>query len=432
MVETETVEIPFYLMPIAAVLGSYALFGVCRIIYILHANTIQKKSNDNSVRGRKTSAKTPILSWNFVAWIISVVAALILYAKIVAQVENAMALSEYAHFDPYEILGIQGGSSMSTFDVTEVKAAYRRLAKEHHPDKPTGDARIFQRIHTAYRALTTDKDIYDKYGHPDGPLIQQTLSFALPGWLLQPTGPVAAVLLVLYLAMFAGLIYVVMTFMSPSAEISRSKSTLSSDDEASMLTSLDGAEDTHYLASTLGPDSTHLDVLWAIATTPETVALTQRLLDKLEIMKKESLLQKQKKKGPANSGKVGFEIEDSGWADDEDQEEPDEATLRARAEEAQKELHKQQLAEATGGAAASPMEGIDEGVLGQNWVERTLERFGQWPPTLATFPRVADPIFQYQGKAVTALEHPAVRRNLCFTMGRLNSIVLNTHTELCK
>jgi curved DNA-binding protein CbpA len=428
MVATEdAVAIPFYLMPIAAVLGSYVIFGACRILYIVYANATYKKERDSN--SNSMSAPTSLLSRNFLTWIITVIVAMILYAKIVAQVEYAMTLSEYAHFDPYEILGLES-SSITSVDISEVKAAYRRLAKEHHPDKSAGDSRLFQRIHTAYRALTTDKDSYEQYGHPDGPISQQTLSFALPGWLLQPTGPVAAILLILYLAMFIGLIYIVITWLSPTHQSSfRSLATDSTTDSAA-VSSLDAAADTVYLAKTLGPESTHMHVLWAIATTPETVALTQRMLDKIDALRRESVLQKQKK-ASEDANKAFFAIEDEGWADDNEDLE-DEATKRAKEEEALKEQQKQQLAEATGGAAAAPMEGVDEGVLGQLWVERTLERFGQWPPTKAVWPCLEDKIFMYRGKAVAALEHPAVRRNLCFTMGRLNSIVLNTHTELCK
>lgn len=430
MVETEdAVPIPFYLMPIAAVLGSYAIFGVCRILYLVYANVTHKKEADGGGNGTLAQAPTSLLSRNFLTWLVTVIGAMIMYAKIVAQIEYAMALSEYAHFDPFEILGLEGSSTTSV-NVTEVKAAYRRLAKEHHPDKSAGDSRLFQRIHTAYRALTTDKDAYDQYGHPDGPLSQQTLSFALPGWLLQPTGPVAAVLLVLYLAMFIGLIYVVITWLSPSTTHPSLSRSSTADANADISATTDSAADTAYLATTLGPDSTHMHVLWAIATTPETVALTQRMLDKIEIMRQESISKKQKK-AAEDANKTFFAIQEEGWADDNEDLE-DEATKRAKEEEARKEEQKQQLAEATGAAMAAPMEGVDEGVLGQLWVERTLERFGQWPPTKAIWPCLEDKIFIYRGKAVSALEHPAVKRNLCFTMGRLNSIVLNTHTELCK
>jgi DnaJ-class molecular chaperone len=36
----------------------------------------------------------------------------------------------------------------------DIKAAYRKLAMEHHPDRPNGDADVFAAIGTAYRKLT--------------------------------------------------------------------------------------------------------------------------------------------------------------------------------------------------------------------------------------------------------------------------------------
>jgi hypothetical protein len=195
--------------------------------------------------------------------------------------------------------------------------------------------------------------------------------------------------------------------------------------------------DTKYLASRLGPESTHMEILLAIATTPENISLTQQMLDKIDDMRREIVQKRNNKSSSSNSNSKGsdnsknngtdFVLDDSGWADDDDD---DEATRKAKEEDALREKEKQQLAEATG-AADPPMEGLDEGVLGQLWVERTLERFGQWPLSDAKLRFLSGETFNYQGKQVPALEHPAVRRNLCFTMGRLNSIVLNTHAELC-
>ena len=215
------------------------------------------------------------------------------------------------------------------------------------------------------------------------------------------------------------------------------------DDKSGGAVGLDGNSvagvDTKYLASRLGPESTHMDILLAIATTPENISLTQQMLDKIDEMRRE-ILQKRNNKSSSskhksnnnnrnsskNNNSAVFVLDDSGWADDDDD---DEATRKAKEEDALREKEKQQLAEATG-AADPPMEGLDEGVLGQLWVERTLERFGQWPLSDAKLKFLSGQTFNYRGKQLSALEHPAVRRNLCFTMGRLNSVVLNTHAEL--
>jgi len=49
--------------------------------------------------------------------------------------------------DDYGVLGLKRGAS-----IAEVKAAYRRLAKKHHPDAG-GDPEVFKRVHTAYQNI---------------------------------------------------------------------------------------------------------------------------------------------------------------------------------------------------------------------------------------------------------------------------------------
>lgn len=46
-----------------------------------------------------------------------------------------------ANFDPYEILGVP-----STASVAEVKKAYRKLSLIYHPDKETGDEKLFMKL----------------------------------------------------------------------------------------------------------------------------------------------------------------------------------------------------------------------------------------------------------------------------------------------
>jgi DnaJ-class molecular chaperone len=47
--------------------------------------------------------------------------------------------------DPYSVLGVARGASED-----EVKSAYRKLAKQYHPDKPDGDEARFKEIQHAY------------------------------------------------------------------------------------------------------------------------------------------------------------------------------------------------------------------------------------------------------------------------------------------
>ena len=53
--------------------------------------------------------------------------------------------------DPYEVLGLEPGATHA-----EIRAAYLRLAKKHHPDKNPGDKTaewIFKAVQKAYETL---------------------------------------------------------------------------------------------------------------------------------------------------------------------------------------------------------------------------------------------------------------------------------------
>jgi len=63
--------------------------------------------------------------------------------------------------DYYSTLGINKTASAS-----EVKAAFRKLAHKHHPDKGGGDEKKFKEINEAYQVLKDDKkrQQYDQFG----------------------------------------------------------------------------------------------------------------------------------------------------------------------------------------------------------------------------------------------------------------------------
>lgn len=65
--------------------------------------------------------------------------------------------------DYYEVLGVSKNASAD-----EIKKAYRKLAKEHHPDKG-GDETLFKEISEAYEVLSDNdkKAKYDRFGHAD-------------------------------------------------------------------------------------------------------------------------------------------------------------------------------------------------------------------------------------------------------------------------
>jgi molecular chaperone DnaJ len=67
--------------------------------------------------------------------------------------------------DYYEVLGLQKGASAE-----EIKKAYRKLAKENHPDLHPGDKACeerFKEINEAYEILSDEdkRAKYDQYGH---------------------------------------------------------------------------------------------------------------------------------------------------------------------------------------------------------------------------------------------------------------------------
>ena len=66
--------------------------------------------------------------------------------------------------DYYEILGVSKNAS-----VEEIKSAYRKLARKHHPDidKTAGADARFKEIGEAYQVLSDSqkKQSYDQFGH---------------------------------------------------------------------------------------------------------------------------------------------------------------------------------------------------------------------------------------------------------------------------
>ena len=59
--------------------------------------------------------------------------------------------------DPYKTLGVKKNASAA-----EIKSAYRKLAKQHHPDLNSGNAERFKNISGAYDVLS-DKDKRERY-----------------------------------------------------------------------------------------------------------------------------------------------------------------------------------------------------------------------------------------------------------------------------
>lgn len=198
-----------------------------------------------------------------------------------------------------------------------------------------------------------------------------------------------------------------------------------------------GSNDVQYLLKNLDPNtSTHLDVLLLIATTPNNISMTENIMVKEEELKEKRLdylhpdrassassSNSKNDTSKTNGNAVGdFDLDGAWGGDGEDEEDDNVKANKARQEE--KERLKKEVAAASGKSddmiKQVRIEGVDDGVLGQKWVEKQLTKMGQWPPKASTH---LDKMDEYK----TDL---AVRRNLCMTMGRLNAQTLNTSTEL--
>ena len=109
--------------------------------------------------------------------------------------------------------------------------------------------------------------------------------------------------------------------------------------------------------------------------------------------------------------------EDAWASDDED----DEAAQLAKAAKEEKKKQAAALAKATGKDAQDVtkvmLEGVDDNVLGMQWVKKNLTALGVWPPP------------KYTTKTNINMDAPT-ERNLIMTMGRLNARALNSHPEL--
>lgn len=91
---------------------------------------------------------------------------------------------EIKRFDPYDILGIPLNATDD-----EIKLAYRKLAREWHPDKNPDDpeaAAKFILLTKAYQALSDEegKRNFLKFGNPEGPGALH-VGIALPTFLIK-------------------------------------------------------------------------------------------------------------------------------------------------------------------------------------------------------------------------------------------------------
>jgi hypothetical protein len=240
------------------------------------------------------------------------------------------------------------------------------------------------------------------------------------------------------IGMVVGVILYVMRRRRGSSSDDKSEADKKVDEGALLDTSNSvGVADLAYLVEKLHPESTHFDLLLTVCSTPENIDWSMQALAKVEVARQERIEKKKLEKPKSEADKAAFDFDslmndDGGWdADDDEDENEDEVAkemrLKGKQAEAEKQADLARLKQATG-QAIQLMEGIDDGVLGQEWVEATLSKAKVWPPE--DIGLLKDATFDYKGKQVSAMDHPGLRRNLCMTVGRLNSQMLNSHPEL--
>lgn len=61
-------------------------------------------------------------------------------------------INVFNYFKPWQVLGLNA----ATATPEEIKTAYYKLSKIYHPDKPTGDAKLFARINIMYKSISAE------------------------------------------------------------------------------------------------------------------------------------------------------------------------------------------------------------------------------------------------------------------------------------
>ena len=157
----------------------YKLFGLTKLPLNYQCTcsycTETKTEHQNQV-------KSAWFTCGFVLQLITVIA--LGYSLIMVYDNFGKNNSSLKRFDPYEILGIQTNATED-----EIKLAYRRLARELHPDKNPDDpeaAAKFVILVKAYNSLSDEEGRrnYLRYGNPEGPGPLQ-MGIALPEFLIK-------------------------------------------------------------------------------------------------------------------------------------------------------------------------------------------------------------------------------------------------------
>ena len=418
--------VPFYLMPVAALIGLYVLYALVRTLFVLYTNATtdkaQLKRDQARERlmqsGKNSNSQMVLQSSDFAVLFLSLILSLIAYAFVVARVEAGYQRAEYRSFDPYGLLGLtKPAAGAEDLEASVIQDAFKSAVAMHKA--ASSDEDMLEQLKLAYTALSDERSMlnYQRFGHPLGELELGAFRMTLPIWLQSPTGPFANVLYVIYAGAVLFVIYsVVMHFRNMKANKKKAQTEEEKQKAAAALLDQSNSvskEDLKFLVENLKPTSTHLEILWALCATPDNLAWSLRNLEAAETVRQERLNEgKAKKPEEPKKDDLAAMLDGGGWdGEDEDKDAAEKKELQNKATGQTKVL----------------LEGLDEGVLGQHWVEETLAQHKQWPPKTVDMFKGID----YNGKKIEkVMDHPGLRRLLCMMMGRLNSQMLNSHPQL--
>lgn len=424
MVIPTLADIPIHWMPVAVVLAYVVVAAWGRVA--VHAVSPQRASTPKARQYAIVGA-----------------VAFGLYCLVMGRIEGAFQKAAHAAFDPYGVL------ELTQFQPTElnktiVTDAYKEKVKHYHPSNPiTGNPDRLQDVIHAFRALTdeTAKRQWKVHGHPSGPLLTPIFQFAIPAWLFPSlgggSGPATAaatasttsssssqavedlrpILVGVHVVMISILGYLLVG-PGPTSKSAGKRGDDDEDDDDDDAWSLEANQvsdtDLVYLARNVQPNSSHTELLLLALSAPSNLSWGRKDVRRVERMRTE---RRHKLQTSATSApKFTFDelVSEGGWADDDEEETEDDKRLRQQAEEKKK--------------SEVVLEGLDDNVVGQEWVERTLQANGEWPPR--EFGCLKGQTFDWRGTPLPPLEHPVLRRMLCMLSGRLNSQMLNSHPEL--
>ena len=366
--------------------------------------------------------------------IVSILIASLLYSYTIGSIQGAFAKVEHAKFDPLAVLELSADQAKNT---TIVQQVYKTKLQYYHPsNSETGNAEQLQQVMYAFQALNDEvgQHNYQQHGHPAGPLLTNLFQWQIPEWLFVWNERVQTLMMVAYASIVAALVGAIVYTVSQNKQQAKAAGEDVDDDDYTFQSNSVAQRDLEYLANHVRPDLTHIQVLTLALASPTNLAWAKRDLQKVEKLRAEKLQEQSSSKDPAQKRSTiqDFEtlVNEGGWDDDDDD---DDGKDKDTKEDSQAELEKLKAA-ATGKSGLPLLEGMDDGVLGQEWVQRTLQAAGEWPPP--DLGVLDDLSFVRECCKDDTLQSPLnyapLCRMLCMISGRLNSQMLNSHPELLK